>query len=212
MSTVGAGTSLEVPELEPLSQRIMANLRSGNLGSGPVAVALAIVVLIFALTAQNFWSPANFQNIITTMAGPCLIAYGVIFVLLIGEIDLSVAFVSGVAGVVVAQLQRPDGANLPWWVCVLAAIAAAAAIGAFQGSIIALVRRLAEQGLGVVLISHNLHDIFETATRITVLRLGRNAGLFERAAVTQDEVVHAITAGQPTKVSGIAGAAHGATL
>jgi D-xylose transport system ATP-binding protein len=79
-----------------------------------------------------------------------------------------------------------------------------AALGVAQTEqVLALVNRLAEQGLGVVLISHNLHDIFETATRITVLRLGRNAGLFERAKVTQEQVVHAITAGQPTKVSGI---------
>jgi D-xylose transport system ATP-binding protein len=81
-----------------------------------------------------------------------------------------------------------------------------AALGVAQTEqVLALVNRLAEQGLAVVLISHNLHDIFETATRITVLRLGRNAGLFERAQVTQEQVVHAITAGQPTKVSGIAG-------
>jgi D-xylose transport system ATP-binding protein len=81
-----------------------------------------------------------------------------------------------------------------------------AALGVAQTEqVLALVNRLAEQGLAVVLISHNLHDIFETATRITVLRLGRNAGLFERAAVTQEQVVHAITAGQPTKVSGISG-------
>jgi D-xylose transport system ATP-binding protein len=81
-----------------------------------------------------------------------------------------------------------------------------AALGVAQTEqVLELVNRLKEQGLGVVLISHNLHDIFETATRITVLRLGRNAGLFERANVTQEEVVHAITAGQPTKVSGISG-------
>ena len=81
-----------------------------------------------------------------------------------------------------------------------------AALGVAQTEqVLALVNRLAEQGLSVVLISHNLHDIFETATRITVLRLGRNAGVFERAKTTQEEVVHAITAGQPTKVSGIAG-------
>ena len=67
-----------------------------------------------------------------------------------------------------------------------------------------LVKRLAEQGLAVVLISHNLHDIFETATRITVLRLGRNVGIYERAKTTQQEVVQAITAGIPTKVAGIA--------
>ena len=81
-----------------------------------------------------------------------------------------------------------------------------AALGVAQTEqVLSLVNRLAEQGLAVILISHNLHDIFETATRITVLRLGRNAGLFERAKVTQEEVVHAITAGVPTKVAGIAG-------
>ena len=67
-----------------------------------------------------------------------------------------------------------------------------------------LVKRLAEQGLAVVLISHNLHDIFEAADRITVLRLGRNAAVFERSRTTQQEVVHAITAGIPTKVAGVA--------
>jgi D-xylose transport system ATP-binding protein len=81
-----------------------------------------------------------------------------------------------------------------------------AALGVAQTEqVLELVRRLAEQGLGVILISHNLHDIFETANRITVLRLGRNAGLFEREQTTQEAVVHAITAGQPTKVAGISG-------
>ena len=57
-----------------------------------------------------------------------------------------------------------------------------AALGVAQTEqVLALVRRLGEQGLGVVIISHNLHDIFETANRITVLRLGRNVGVFERA-------------------------------
>jgi D-xylose transport system ATP-binding protein len=81
-----------------------------------------------------------------------------------------------------------------------------AALGVAQTEqVLALVNRLAEQGLSVVLISHNLHDVFETATRITVLRLGRNVGIFDRATTTQEEVVHAITAGAPTKVSGIPG-------
>ncbi len=79
-----------------------------------------------------------------------------------------------------------------------------AALGVSQTEqVLALVRRLAEQGLSVVLISHNLHDIFEAATRITVLRLGRDIGVFEREKTTQDEIVHAITAGVATKVSGI---------
>ena len=79
-----------------------------------------------------------------------------------------------------------------------------AALGVAQTEqVLALVRRLGEQGLAVVIISHNLHDIFETATRITVLRLGRNVGIFERDKTTQQEVVEAITAGKPTKVSGL---------
>jgi D-xylose transport system ATP-binding protein len=81
-----------------------------------------------------------------------------------------------------------------------------AALGVAQTQqVLELVSRLADQKLGVVLISHNLHDIFEVADRITVLRLGRNAGLFEREKTTQEAVVHAITAGKPTKVSGIPG-------
>jgi D-xylose transport system ATP-binding protein len=79
-----------------------------------------------------------------------------------------------------------------------------AALGVAQTEqVLNLVKRLAEQGLAVVLISHNLHDIFEAANRITVLRLGRNVGIFERDKTTQQEVVQAITAGMPTKVSGI---------
>ena len=79
-----------------------------------------------------------------------------------------------------------------------------AALGVAQTEqVLALVRRLGEQGLGVVIISHNLHDVFETANRITVLRLGRNVGVFEREKTTQQEVVAAITAGVPTKVAGI---------
>ena len=79
-----------------------------------------------------------------------------------------------------------------------------AALGVAQTEqVLALVKRLAEQGLAVILISHNLHDIFEAATRITVLRLGRTVGVFERAETTQQELVEAITAGVPTKVSGV---------
>jgi D-xylose transport system ATP-binding protein len=79
-----------------------------------------------------------------------------------------------------------------------------AALGVAQTEqVLELVRRLADQGLAVVLISHNLHDIFEVADRITVLRLGRNVAVYARSQTTQQEVVHAITAGVPTRVAGI---------
>jgi D-xylose transport system ATP-binding protein len=61
-----------------------------------------------------------------------------------------------------------------------------------------LVKRLAEQNLAVVLVSHNLVDIFEVADRITVLRLGRTVGVYEKEKTTEQEIVQAITAGTPT--------------
>jgi D-xylose transport system permease protein len=129
----------ETTEIDSLVSRLMTNVRTGNLGSWPVIVALALVVLVFSQTAENFFTPVNFTNIITQMAGTALIAYGVVFVLLIGEIDLSVAFVSGVAGVVVAETQLPTGANLPWFICILLALLCGVLIGLFQGSVVALI-------------------------------------------------------------------------
>jgi D-xylose transport system ATP-binding protein len=80
-----------------------------------------------------------------------------------------------------------------------------AALGVAQTrQVLDLVKRLGEQGLAVVLISHNLHDIFEVADSITVLRLGQNVAEYKRAEVTQTQVVEAITAGKLTKVPGLA--------
>ncbi|HET6173562.1 MAG TPA: ATP-binding cassette domain-containing protein [Gaiellales bacterium] len=80
-----------------------------------------------------------------------------------------------------------------------------AALGVAQTQqVLDLVKRLADQGLSVILISHNLHDVFAVAHRITVLRLGRSVGIYERSKTTQQELVEAITAGVPTRVSGIA--------
>ncbi len=75
-----------------------------------------------------------------------------------------------------------------------------AALGVAQTrQVLDLVKRLASNGLAVVLISHNLQDIFEVGNRITVLRLGSDVGVYERDKTTQEEIVRAITAGVPTK-------------
>jgi len=79
-----------------------------------------------------------------------------------------------------------------------------AALGVAQTrQVLDLVRRLAERELGVVIISHNLHDIFEVADRITALRLGQRVNTFIRADTTQQEVVHAITAGELEHLPGM---------
>jgi D-xylose transport system permease protein len=139
MTAQAAAPEPETTELESVPARVLDNLRAGSLGSWPVIAALAIIVLVFSQTAQNFFTPGNFTNIITQMAGTCLLAYGVVFVLLIGEIDLSVSFVSGVAGVIVAKAQLPNGAHLPWYLCIFLAVLGAVLIGAFQGSVVALI-------------------------------------------------------------------------
>ena len=80
-----------------------------------------------------------------------------------------------------------------------------AALGVAQTrQVLDLVKRLADQGLGVILISHNLHDIFEVADDIMVLRLGQNVAEFQRRDTNEEEVVHAITAGKLSKVPGMA--------
>jgi D-xylose transport system ATP-binding protein len=80
-----------------------------------------------------------------------------------------------------------------------------AALGVAQTrQVLNLVRRLAEKNLGVALVSHNLHDVFEVADRITVLRLGQRVALYEREKTNQQEVVHAITAGTVDNVPGMA--------
>jgi D-xylose transport system ATP-binding protein len=71
-----------------------------------------------------------------------------------------------------------------------------AALGVAQTrQVLDLVRRLAEEGLAVVFVSHNLIDIFEVADQITVLRLGRNVGVYEKDRTTQQGIVQAITSG-----------------
>ena len=111
---VSTADATATPSPPVLAARLGAHSRehqSGNLGSWPVVVVLAIIVVYFGFTANNFFSAVNFNNIIVQMAGTTMLAYGVVFVLLIGEIDLSIGFVSGVAGVVVAELQLPGSGH-----------------------------------------------------------------------------------------------------
>jgi D-xylose transport system ATP-binding protein len=71
-----------------------------------------------------------------------------------------------------------------------------AALGVVQTEqVLSLVKRLAAQGVAVVLVSHNLNDVFQVADRITVLHLGRSVGVFQRTTSTQEEIVLAITTG-----------------
>ena len=143
MTTADAQAVDAVPpsnDLGAIIRRRIELLKAGDVGSLPIVLGLAGIVAFFYLKNENYLSAGNFTNIMTQMAGVTTIAIGVVFVLLLGEIDLSISYVSGVAGVVVAQLQIPDES---WQVKGVIAIAIAASvtslIGLLQGSFVALV-------------------------------------------------------------------------
>jgi D-xylose transport system permease protein len=115
-------------------------LKAGDVGSLPVIVGIIAITLFFHSKTDTFTRPENFTNLITQMAGVTVIAIGVVFVLLIGEIDLSVGYVSGLAAVVAAELQVPDsGHQYPGLVAIGLALATGAFVGLVQGSLVAIV-------------------------------------------------------------------------
>jgi D-xylose transport system permease protein len=115
-------------------------LKSGEVGSLPVLVGLIAITVFFTSKSSVFFTAVNFTNLIGQMAGVTTIAIGVVFVLLIGEIDLSIGYVSGVAGVVVAEMQAPGTSHqFPGLVAIALAILTGALIGLLQGSFVAFI-------------------------------------------------------------------------
>ncbi|WP_425356872.1 sugar ABC transporter permease [Streptomyces inhibens] len=104
---------------------------SGELGSVPVALGLLVVWIIFAGLNENFLSPRNLSNLSVDIVGIGMISTGVIFVLLLGEIDLSVGSVSGLAAAGFAVLNVIHG--VPEGLALLLAVVAGTVIGAVQG-------------------------------------------------------------------------------
>jgi D-xylose transport system permease protein len=121
-------------------ERMWLNVRTGNLGAIPIIVGELAVVVFFAATAHNFFTSVNFVNLITETAGTALLAYGVVFVLLLGEIDLSIGYVAGIGALIVAELQLPGRSlQMNGLLAMLVAVAVCALIGGVQGSIVAFV-------------------------------------------------------------------------
>ena len=95
-------------------RRAYNNIRTGNLGILPIVIGLVLIVVFFSFKATNFFTADNFNNIIVQMTGVTMLAFGVVFVLLLGEIDLSIGYLSGIAALTVAEFQLPgSGTNTP---------------------------------------------------------------------------------------------------
>ena len=123
-----------------LYRRALDNLKSGNLGVLPIALGIVFIVVFFSFKATNFFTGNNFDNIIVQMAGTAMLAFGVVFVLLLGEIDLSISYVAGIGALTVAELQLPgSGHEINGLLAMVAAVVICAAIGGAQGSIVAFV-------------------------------------------------------------------------
>lgn len=118
-------------------------IRSGDLGSLPVLFGLVAISIFFQSQSDVFLTPRNVVNIVVQMAGIAIIAYGIVFVLLLGEIDLSVSFISAVGGVSVAIMLRDSLTYdylwwMEWWNVIPIALLITTAIGLAQGLIISI--------------------------------------------------------------------------
>ncbi|HZM29459.1 MAG TPA: hypothetical protein VFB77_03150 [Acidimicrobiales bacterium] len=117
-------------------QRWWQGVRAGELGSLPIIVGLILIAIVFGTLDDTFYVERNFTNLLLQIAATATIAIGVVFVLLIGEIDLSVAYVSAVGGVSMTLLLRPDGPNWPWWAALGVGLLVTTAIGLVQALVI----------------------------------------------------------------------------
>src|SRR5258708_34241938 len=127
--------SQEQLSLRNYLRSFVSRMRSGDLGPLTIVIGLVIIAVIFQSQNSNFLTARNFVNLIPQMAGTTLIAFGVVFVLLLGEIDLSVGYVSAVGGVGMTLMLRPP-TTTPWFVAIGAAVVITALIGGLHGTII----------------------------------------------------------------------------
>jgi D-xylose transport system permease protein len=116
-------------------QRVNA-LREGELGALPIVVGIIVIAIYFQSRNSNFLTAGNFVNLIAQMSAFAIIGMGIVFVLLLGEIDLSIGYVSGMGGVVAAVLLEP-GKGVPTSVAIALALGAGLTIGLMQGFFVA---------------------------------------------------------------------------
>lgn len=120
----------------------LTRIRSGDSGALPVILALLIITIVFQAISPHhvFLSAGNLVNLFQQSAVFMVLAMGEIFVILLGEIDLSIAYAGGVGAAVTVQLVQPATAKWPWWGAVLAGLLVCTVIGALQGSLVTRLR------------------------------------------------------------------------
>jgi D-xylose transport system permease protein len=117
-------------------------VKGGESGVLPVLFALIAIIIVFQAISPNhvFLSAGNLVNLFQQSAVFMVLAMAEVFVLLLGEIDLSIGYVGPLGGAIAVQLVQPATTNWPWWAAIIAALLACAIIGAAQGSLITRLR------------------------------------------------------------------------
>jgi D-xylose transport system permease protein len=140
MSTVlkqpppAAPVSAPPPSVGQYVRDYVTRVRGGDIGSLSAVLGLVVLCAFFSIVRPKFLTAGNFANLFTQGAAVTLIAMGLIFVLLLGEIDLSAGFASGVCAAILAILVTNH--NQPWYVAVAAAIGTGVAIGFVLGFLV----------------------------------------------------------------------------
>jgi D-xylose transport system permease protein len=123
------------PSIGGNARGYLERVRGGDMGALPAVFGLVVLCAVFAILRPVFLSAINFANLFTQGAAIAVIAMGLVFVLLLGEIDLSAGYTSGVCAAVLAVTLSTYGQ--PWYVAVVAAMIAGVIIGAFLGALVA---------------------------------------------------------------------------
>jgi D-xylose transport system permease protein len=122
--------------LRPALSGYIARLRGGDVGSLPAVLGLVVLVVVFSIMRpQTFTNAFNFANLIHQSAAVIVIAMGLVFVLLLGEIDLSAGFTAGTAGAIMGITVTNHG--WPWWAGVVVCLVTGAVIGTAIGLLVA---------------------------------------------------------------------------
>ncbi|MFJ8009542.1 sugar ABC transporter permease [Streptomyces fagopyri] len=138
----GSGTpkknrTADATSLGSVARNYVDRVRGGELGAIPAILGLIVLCVFFAVLRPVFLSQLNFANLLTQGAGSIAIAMGLVFVLLLGEIDLSAGYASGVCAAVLAILLTDHG--WPWYGAAGAAILTGTVIGLVLGLLVAKV-------------------------------------------------------------------------
>ena len=130
-----ASSEVLADSLQEYMRAWLVRIRSGESGALPIIGGLIAIVIFFQIEQSTFLTSGNLVNLLVQSAEYILLGVAEIFALLLSEIDLSVGYTAAVGAFIIAELIAAP-VNLPWWIAILAGVAATGAFGALQGTLI----------------------------------------------------------------------------